>query len=277
MLASGGDAGAVMQAFAAHPYVVEVLGRGDTKSSVRIASGLQVDLRLVPRESFGAALLYFTGSKAHNIALRKIAIDKGWSLNEYGLTQGTKVIASRTEQDIYKALGLAWIPPEMREAIGEIELAATGSLPTLVDLHDMRADLHMHTDRSDGVETLETMVRAARERGYEYVAITDHSSALGMTKGLDGARVQQSIAEMEQVRREVPGIEVLHGLEVDILTDGALDLDDSIARAARLGDRLGALAARHAGGPGDRARAEGDLASGRPRDGTSDRAPDRLA
>ncbi len=161
LVVAGGDSDQVMDAFAAHPYVMDVIARGPTKCSVRIASGLQVDLRIVPEKSYGAALLYFTGSKAHNIALRKIAIDKGCSLNEYGLTKGTKVIASRTEQDIYRALGLAWIPPEMREAIGEIELAAAGALPTLVDLHDMRADLHMHTDRSDGVETLETMVSCA--------------------------------------------------------------------------------------------------------------------
>jgi len=203
-----------------------VIARGPTKCSVRIASGLQVDLRIVPEESYGAALLYFTGSKAHNIALRKLAIDRGWSLNEYGLTEGERVVASRTEADIYRALGLAWIPPEMREALGEIELAATDALPRLVEKADLRADLHMHTDRSDGVEPLAVMVRAARDRGYEYVAITDHSKALGMTKGFDAARVRQSVGEMAAVRREVPGIEVLHGLEVDILADGTLDLDD---------------------------------------------------
>ena len=226
LLVAGGESERVMDALTKHPYVAEVLGRGDTKSSVRLASGLQVDLRLVPPESFGAALLYFTGSKAHNIALRKIAIDKGWSLNEYGLTRGDQVIASRTEEDIYRALGLAWIPPEMREANGEIELAAADALPRLIKLKDLRADLHMHTDRSDGIETLETMVRAARDRGYEYVAITEHSKSLAMTKGFDAVRVRQSVQEIARVRQQVRGIEVLHGLEVDILVDGSLDLDD---------------------------------------------------
>ncbi len=226
LVVAGGDGDQVMDAFASHPYVMDVIARGPTKCSVRIASGLQVDLRIVPPESFGAALLYFTGSKAHNIALRKLAIDKGWSLNEYGLTEGERVIAGRTEQDVYAALGLAFIPPEMREALGEIELAAANALPRLVEKSDLRADLHMHTDRSDGTEPLAEMVRAARDRGYEYVAITEHSKALGMTNGFDAARVRQSVEEMKAVRREVPGIQVLHGLEVDILADGSLDLDD---------------------------------------------------
>ncbi len=226
LVVAGGDGDQVMDAFASHPYVMDVIARGPTKCSVRIASGLQVDLRIVPPESFGAALLYFTGSKAHNIALRKLAIDKGWSLNEYGLTEGERVVAGRTEQDVYAALGLAFIPPEMREALGEIELAAANALPRLVEKGDLRADLHMHTDRSDGTEPLAEMVRAARDRGYEYVAITDHSKALGMTNGFDAARVRQSVEEMKAVRREVPGIAVLHGLEVDILADGSLDLDD---------------------------------------------------
>ena len=226
LVVSGGDGEQVMDTFASHPYVMDVIARGPTKCSVRIASGLQVDLRLVAAESFGAALVYFTGSKAHNIALRKLAIDKGWSLNEYGLTAGDRVVAGRTEADVYRALGLAWIPPEMREALGEIELAAANALPRLVENGDLRADLHMHTNRSDGVEPLAVMVRAARDRGYEYVAITDHSQALGMTNGFDAARVRQSVDEMKAVRREVPGIEVLHGLECDILADGTLDLDD---------------------------------------------------
>src|SRR5204863_7575239 len=142
-----------------HRQVIEVLGRGDTKSSVRLANGLQVDLRVVPEQSFGAALLYFTGSKAHNIELRKIAIDKGWSLNEYGLTEGERVVASRTEQDIYRALGMEWIPPELREAWGEIELARDGRLPRLIEEREVVADLHMHSNRSDGRDSLEDMVR----------------------------------------------------------------------------------------------------------------------
>jgi DNA polymerase (family 10) len=184
------------------------------------------DLRLVPPESWGAALLYFTGSKEHNIELRRIAIEKGWSLNEYGLTQGEKVVAARTEEEVYRALGLDWIPPELRESQGEIGLARAGRLPRLVELEDLVADLHMHTDRSDGRDTLATMVRAAKARGYRYVAITEHSEAIGFGRGFDAARVRKSVAEIAAVRRAVPGIEVLHGLEVDILADGALDLDD---------------------------------------------------
>src|SRR5262245_55065496 len=159
-----------MEAFVAYPDAAEVLGHGETKSSLRMRNGLQVDLRHVPTASFGAALLYFTGSKEHNIELRKIAIEQGMSLNEYGLTRGEKMVAGRTEEEVYRALGAEWIPPELREARGEIDLARFGRLPRLLELEDLRADLHMHTDRTDGRDTLETMVRAARERGYEYVA-----------------------------------------------------------------------------------------------------------
>jgi len=226
IVASGGAPEAVMSAFTSHPEVVEVLGRGDTKSSVRLGSGLQVDLRLVPAESFGAALLYFTGSKQHNIELRKLALEKHLTLNEYGLMRGDRITAGRTEEEIYRALGLPWIPPELREASGEIALAMEGMLPRLIEQEDLQADLHMHTDRTDGRDSLETMVRAARDRGYRYCAITDHSKALAMARGFDLARVHQSVAEIEAVRRQVPGIQVLHGLEVDILADGGLDLED---------------------------------------------------
>ena len=226
ILCCGGDPDQVMAKFATHPAVAQVLGHGETKSSVKLASGLQVDLRLVPEESYGAALLYFTGSKEHNIELRKIAIEQGMSLNEYGLTRGDRIVAGRTEEEVYQALGASWIPPELREARGEIGLSRFAKLPPLLEIEDLRADLHMHTDRTDGRDTLEAMVRAAKERGHEYVAITDHSKSLAMTFGFDGARVRQSAEEIAEVRRQVPGIEVLHGLEVDILADGALDLDD---------------------------------------------------
>jgi DNA polymerase (family X) len=226
VLVAGGDAETVMKAFTSHPQVGQVLGSGGTKASVRLMSGLQVDLRLVPAESFGAALMYFTGSKQHNIRLRQIALDKKWLLNEYGLLDGERVIAGRTEEEIYRALGMEWIPPELREAADEIELAIQGRLPRLIDLEHLRGDLHMHTNRTDGRETLETMVRAARDRGYEYCAITDHSQALQMIGGFDTARVRKSVAEIAEVRKQVPGIHVLHGLEVDILEDGGLDLDD---------------------------------------------------
>jgi DNA polymerase (family 10) len=226
LLATGGDAEAVMDAFTRSDQVIEVLGRGDTKSSVRLASGLQVDLRHVPRESFGAALLYFTGSKQHNIELRRMAIDRGWSLNEYGLTHDGKMIAGRSEEEVYRALDLPWIPPELREASGEFELARAGRLPRLIEERDLKGDLHIHSDRSDGRDTLESMVRGARARGYAYCAITEHSKSLAMTGGFDAARVRKSVSEIAAVRRAVPDIEVLHGLEVDILADGALDLDD---------------------------------------------------
>ncbi len=226
LLACGGESERVMTAFAEHASVAEVLGRGETKCSVRLREGLQVDLRVVPEESFGAALLYFTGSKQHNIELRRLAIARGWSLNEYGLTHGERVVAARTEEEIYRALGLAWIPPELREALGEVELAAADRLPRLVEVADLRADLHVHTTRSDGRDDLDAMIAAAEARGYSYVAITEHSKALAMANGFDAARVRESVQEIAAARTRHPGIAVLHGLEVDILADGALDLDD---------------------------------------------------
>ncbi|HET9328352.1 MAG TPA: DNA polymerase/3'-5' exonuclease PolX [Candidatus Eisenbacteria bacterium] len=226
ILVSGGDAARVMGSLTEYSEVGEILGRGDSKSSVRLKSGLQVDVRLVPEEGFGAALLYFTGSKAHNIALRKIAIDKGWMLNEYGLFDDGTRIAGRTEEEVYHKLGMDWIPPELREARDEIERAWTGTLPKLIELEDLRGDLHLHTDRTDGRESLETVVKTAKAKGYAYCAITDHSQSLTMANGFDTARVRRSVEEIEAVRRAVPGIRVLHGLEVDILGDGSLDLDD---------------------------------------------------
>ncbi len=226
LLVCGGDTEQIMQAFITHQSVADVLGRGDTKSSVRLGIGLQVDLRVVPEESFGAALLYFTGSKEHNIELRKLAIDKGMSLNEYGLTQGERVVAARTEEQVYKALGLAWIPPELRESRGELAMARAGTLPKLLELGDLRADLHMHTTRSDGRDSIDDMVLAAKARGHQYMAITEHSKALAMANGFDAARVRQSVTEIAEARKRHPDMPILHGLEVDILADGELDLDD---------------------------------------------------
>jgi DNA polymerase (family 10) len=226
LLACGGDPERVMDAFAGHESVAETIGRGETKCSVRLRGGLQVDLRLVPEESFGAALLYFTGSKSHNIELRKLAIEKGWSLNEYGLTKGEKQLAGRTEEEVYRKLGLDWIAPELREANDEIALAREGRLPKLLELDDLRGDLHMHTTRSDGRDSIDAMVEASKARGYEYVAITEHSKALAMANGFDAARVRKSVGEIEAARKRHAGVRILHGLEVDILGDGALDLDD---------------------------------------------------
>jgi len=226
VLACGGDPERVMDAFVHHDSVADVLGRGETKSSVRLRNGLQADLRLVPAESFGAALLYFTGSKEHNIELRRLAIEKGWSLNEYGLTEGEKRVAGRTEEEVYRALGLPWIPPELREARDEFALAREGRLPKLLELTDLRADLHVHTTRTDGRDSIDAMIEGAIARGREYMAITDHSKALAMSGGFDAARVRESVGEIEAARQRHPGIRILHGIEVDILADGALDLDD---------------------------------------------------
>jgi DNA polymerase (family 10) len=226
ILVAGGDPARVMGSLTEYTEVAEILGRGDTKSSVRLRSALQVDLRLVPEEGFGAALLYFTGNKPHNIALRKIAIDKGWMLNEYGLFDDGTRIAGRTEEEVYRKLGMAWIPPELREARDEIERAVAGTLPRLIELTDLRGDLHLHTNRTDGRESLETVVKTAKAKGYGYCAITDHSQSLTMANGFDTERVRRSVGEIQAVRRAVPGIQVMHGLEVDILGDGTLDLDD---------------------------------------------------
>ncbi len=226
ILAIGPPSPDIMEHFTRHRDVTEVLAQGDTKSSVRLRNGLQVDLRLVPEDSFGACLLYFTGSKEHNIELRKMAQDRGLKINEYGVFRGEKRVAGRTEQEVYKTLGLPYIEPELREAKGEIDAALQGKLPRLVEEKDLRADLHIHTNRTDGKHSLREMVEAARKRGYEYCAITDHSKALRMTGGFDEARVRRSVEEIAEVRRQVKGIDVLHGMEVDILADGALDLDD---------------------------------------------------
>jgi DNA polymerase (family 10) len=226
LLVVGGTHQKVMHAFTTYEEVAEVLGHGETKTSVRLKNGLQADLRLVPADSFGAALIYFTGSKEHNIELRKIAIEQGLSLNEYGLKRGQRTEAGRTEEEVYAGLGLKWIPPELREATGEIELARYYQLPTLIEEKDLVADLHMHSDRSDGRDTLETMVRAARDRGYEYCAITEHSKSLTIARGFDEERVRRSVGEIAAMRKQFPGIRILHGLEVDILADGALDLED---------------------------------------------------
>jgi len=226
LLVTGGDAEQVMSAFTTHPSVADVLGHGDTKSSVRLNNGLQVDLRVVPEASFGAALMYFTGSKQHNIELRKLAIEKGLSLNEYGLTRGETTVAGRTEEDVYKALGLDWVPPELREMHGEIDMARDGTLPRLIELEDLRADLHMHTTRTDGRDSIDAMVEAAIARGYAYMAITEHSKAIAMANGFDAARVRESVGEIAAARKRHPEIAILHGIEVDILAEGELDLDD---------------------------------------------------
>jgi DNA polymerase (family X) len=228
-----GPADAVLDRFVAFPKVREVLARGDNKASATVGrEGLQVDVRALPRDSFGAAMQYFTGSKDHNVAIRMRAVRMGLKLSEYGLfrVEDESLVAGETEAGIYQAIGLPWIPPELRENTGEIEAALEGRLPELVELTDIRGDVHMHTTETDGRATLEEMAEAARARGYEYIAITDHSKALAMANGLDEARVVAFAQQVREINRRGLGIRVFSGIECDILRDGALDLaDDALA------------------------------------------------
>ncbi|HEX3998970.1 MAG TPA: helix-hairpin-helix domain-containing protein [Pirellulales bacterium] len=261
---------AVMDRLAAFPEVAAVLGRGDTKMSVRLLSGLQVDLRIVPKNSFGAALVYFTGSKQHNIVLRGLAKQRGLRINEYGVfrlppgdksaaaekTDTDKVaiddaggdaaakeiaaqeaaqleyIAGRTEKEVYDTLDLAVFAPEMREARSEFAWAAAGPLPKLIELGDIRGDLHMHTTATDGKASLDEMIAAARDRGLKYIAITDHSKRVSMANGLDGDRLRAQWARIDEINRGSPGVRVLKGVEVDILERGGLDLPDDVLAEA---------------------------------------------
>ncbi len=215
-----------MTAFTSYPLVERVIARGDTKSSVLVRGNYQVDLRFVSPDSRGAALQYFTGSKPHNIALRDRALDRGLKLNEYGLFRvaDDSKLAGDTEEGIYEALGLAWVPPELRENRGEIDAAIERRLPALLSAADLRGDLHMHTTETDGKEDIEGMIVAARNAGLEYIAITDHSQALAMANGLDESRALAHAARIRDVARRIDGIQVLAGIECDILADGSLDL-----------------------------------------------------
>ena len=235
LLASGADQ-SLMDDFVGYGRVERVLGRGDTKSSVLLSGGFQADLRLVPPESRGAALQYFTGSKAHNIALRDRAIGLGLKLNEYGVfrTSDDARIAGEREEDIYAVLGLDWIAPELREMHGEIESAASKTLPRLIERGDLRGDLHMHTTETDGKDDLRSMAGAAREAGLEYAAITDHSKSLAMANGLDEHRALAHAARVRALDAEGTGVRLLAGIECDIKPDGALDLADDCLAALDL-------------------------------------------
>ncbi len=226
----------VMDHFALFPDSALVIGRGPTKISIRLEGGLQVDLRVVPAESFGAALQYFTGSKDHNIVIRGLAKDRGLKINEYGVYQvdgqNETLVAGQTEAEVYAAVGLPWFPPELREARREFDWAAAGTLPELVELGDLRGDLHMHTTETDGKATLEEMVAAARQRGLEYIAITDHSKRVTMARGLDAERLRAQWREIDQLNKRLRGFRVLKGIEVDILEKGGLDLDDDVLAEA---------------------------------------------
>jgi DNA polymerase (family 10) len=232
ILAVGGDE-QLMDTFIAQPNVERVLGRGSTKSSVKLSGGYQADLRLVPRESRGAAMQYFTGSKAHNIIVRDRAIQRGFKLNEYGLFRSDteERVAGETEEGIYQALDMSFVEPELREHRGEIEAAVAGTLPSLVTVASLRGDLHMHTTATDGKDDLETMAAAAQRLGHQYIAITDHSQALAMANGLDERRALEHAARVRALNGRFGGLTLLAGIECDILHDGRLDLaDDCLAQ-----------------------------------------------
>jgi DNA polymerase (family X) len=224
------DVDAVAQYVLQYPGLEEKLAHGENKVSMRLGNGLQVDVRLLQKKFFGAALLYFTGSKAHNVALRGRANEMGWTLNEYALTslKGGKVVASKTEEEIYSKLKLAYIEPELREMGGEIEAAERGTLPHLVTLADIRGDLQMHTTASDGHNSIEEMGEAARELGYEYIALTDHSQAVSVANGMDEKRTLEQIKKIRAAEARGGRIRLLAGIEVDIKKNGSLDLDDEV-------------------------------------------------
>jgi len=223
----------VMDRFVSQPDVVEIVAQGNTKSSVRLSNGMDVDLRVVPAESYGAALAYFTGSKAHNVAMREMAQSRGWKLNEYGLFRKGRGkdewinIASRTEEDIYNKLGLEYVPPEMREDTGELELARKHKLPKLIGYRDVVGDLQVHSNWTDGANSIEEMALAAEKLGHKYIAITDHTKRLAMAHGLDEKGLAKQGLEIDRINKKLKGrITILKGTECDILKDGTLDISD---------------------------------------------------
>jgi DNA polymerase (family X) len=221
---------ALIEEIVRFPGIQDVLAKGDNKVSFKLHSGLQVDVRALSPDSYGAGLQYFTGSKSHSVALRQRALKMGLTLNEYGLNQvkDDQCVASKTEEDIYHKLKLDWIAPELRENTGEIEAAEKHQLPALITLEDLKGEVHMHTVETDGRNTIEEMAQAAKQRGYEYIAITDHSKNLAMANGLDDKRAVQHIARINAANDQIEGITVMSGIEVDILSDGSLDLSDSV-------------------------------------------------
>jgi len=223
---------AVMKAFIKLPNVKDVIAHGPTKSSVFLREGIQVDLRVVEDASLGSALAYFTGSKAHNIRLREMAVRKGLKINEYGVfrEKDDKRLGGEKEEDIYRALGLQFVPPELREDSGEIEAALKNNLPKLVEMKDIKGDLHVHTNRSDGSHTLKELVEAARKRGYKYIAITDHTKGLGVAGGLSEKELLDEIREIDALNKKLRGFRLLKGAEVDIRSDESLDLPDELLK-----------------------------------------------
>jgi len=229
VVASRGDA--VMERFTMMPEVTEVHGRGSTKGSVRLAIGIDADLRVVPAESFGAALQYFTGSKDHGVACRRIALDKGLKLNEYGVFRGDRAIAGQTEEGVYEAIGLPWIAPELREDRGEIAAALAGKLPRLIEYGSLRGDLQTQTDWTDGADSIAEMAKSAKSRGLEYIAITDHTRDLAMTRGADEKKLARQMKEIDALNAKLRGFRVLRGAEVNIRRDGTLDIEDGALAA----------------------------------------------
>jgi len=227
ILATGPDHEKIVHAFTHLPEVKEVLASGETKASIIVEGGLQVDLRVVEEGSYGAALQYFTGSKGHNIHLRGIARARGIKINEYGVFKGEKKIGGKEEKDVYKALGMVWIEPELREDRGEIEVAQEKNLPKLIVESEVKGDLHVHSNWSDGTSSIEEVARTAQGRGYQYVAICDHSKSLKITHGLDESRLLKQMEEIDRLNEKMKGFQVLKGTEVDILSDGRLDLSDN--------------------------------------------------
>ncbi|MEW6163297.1 MAG: DNA polymerase/3'-5' exonuclease PolX [Nitrospirota bacterium] len=232
ILATSQDPKAVMSVFVHLPHVKDVLMQGPTKSSVIIREGLQVDLRVVEEDSFGAALAYFTGSKAHNIRLREMAMKSGLKINEYGIfrEKDDKKVGGKEEEDIYRILGLSYIPPELREDAGEVEAAVVGRLPRLVELKDIKGDLHVHSKWSDGSHDFEELIEEARKRGYEYIAITDHSKGLGIARGLTAERLLGQKKEIDSMNKRLKGFRLIAGIEVDIRSDGHMDLPDNVLK-----------------------------------------------
>ena len=228
ILATGSNKEKILDTFTHLPEVKEVLAAGGTKASVIVEGGTQIDLRVVEEDSYGAALQYFTGSKGHNVHLRGIAKAKGIKINEYGIFKGEKKLGGKEEKEIYHALRMAWIEPELREDRGEIEASLEGHLPTLLQESDIKGDLHVHSKWSDGTSSVEEVARAAQKRGYQYVAICDHTKSLRIAHGLDESRRLKQIEEIDNVNKSLRGFRVLKGAEVDILPDGRLDLSDKV-------------------------------------------------
>jgi DNA polymerase (family 10) len=230
LLVSAARGGSVMDRFVHFEDVAEVLAQGPTRGTVRLRNGVQVDLRVVPPASFGAALHYFTGSKAHNVAVRRRAMARGLKLNEYGIFRGERRVGGRTEQEVFAAVGLPFIPPELREDRGEIEAGGKKRLPALIELDDIRGDLHCHTSASDGRDTIGAMAKAAAERGYEYISVNDHSRRVNVAHGLDRRRLMQQIRAIDRANEKSNGAVILKSSEVDILDDGSLDLPDGVLK-----------------------------------------------